>query len=185
RARYRCLRAITHPSTTPFHPLSLPAALPISAPVPVRASGDRDTTDTAGLECRLVTRAGARSGAAPEGLGGGGPHSARGVVRASCCRVPFEAAAMPACPFGVDGAAEAAEDVVLADAGACARSGAAVEGLRRGRALRVRIVVPGRHGCRSARQRDSDGEGADVVGGRRGAVVAGREARVEWRVGRR
>src|SRR5438094_671768 len=154
-------------------------------PVPVRASGDRDTTDTAGLECRLVTRAGARSGAAPEGLGGGGPHSARGVVRASCCRVPFEAAGLRPCPLGVGVAAEAAGSVVLADAGACARSGAAVEGLRSGRALRVRIVVPGRHGRRSRRQGESDGEGADVVGGRRGAVVAGREARVECRVGRR
>src|SRR5207245_4934515 len=70
-------------------------------PVPVRASGDRDTTDTAGLECRLVTRAGARSGAAPERVGGVGSRSARGVVRARCCRVPFDAAAMPACRLGV------------------------------------------------------------------------------------
>src|SRR5439155_12667608 len=134
-----------------------------------------------------IADAGARSGAAPEGLGGGGPRSARGVVRAEgeCAWVPFEAAGHRPGPFGVDVTAEAAEDSVLAEAGARAHSGAAGEGLPRGRALRVRIVVGGRQARRPRRQRQGDGEGADAVTRRRRAVLAGRVARVERRVRRR
>src|SRR5205823_1254847 len=145
--------------------------------VPVRASGEGDPTDTAGSErvnvacsgagpgaavpggigrraLRVVriADAGARSGAAPEGLGGGAPRSARAVVRASgeCAWVPFEAAGHRPGPFGVDVTAEAAEDSVLAEAGARAHSGAAGEGLDAGRAEPAprTLRVHGAHGAR-------------------------------------
>jgi len=100
-------------------------------------------------------------------------------------RVPFEAAGHRPDPFGVDVTAEAAEDVPLAEAGARAPSGAAAEGLPSGRALRVRIVVRGRQARRACRQGVGHGLGADAQTQCRRAVVGGREARADSRVGRR
>jgi len=170
-------------------------------PAPVRASGGAGATDTAGLECRLVAGAGVRPGAALPGriearaVAGAGARSAaaagghvepralrvRIVMRTPRERVPFEAAG--ALAVGI--AAEAAEDVVLADAGARGRCAAAAVGHMEPRALRVRIVAHGRQARRSRRQGERDGEVADVRGGGRRAVVGSREALADGGCGRR